>query len=121
MSTISLPKLSNGGFGGKKLLNWKFGSLSHFNTLPAKIPRKNRDTDSNKSIRSDNASVRLSVFEPPIPKPRMTRRGSLMSKNLFRGQKKDLLEKQASLYVHSMTVGYLVEKHLKKKSYQTKL
>lgn len=92
MSSLSLNRLCNGGGeSGSKNFNWKFGRSS---TLPSKkhVPRI-QPIDVNNNV-------------PPVPMTRrklLNRRGSLHH-NQFKGVRKELIEKQASQIVHTMTV-----------------
>ena len=92
MSSLSLNRLCNGGGSSKnKNFNWKFGKSS---TLPSKkhVPRV-PSVDQN-----NNAPVAMSRRKI------LNRRGSLHH-NQFKGVKKELIEKQASIIIHTMTVN----------------
>lgn len=81
MSTYSLPRLINGGgLSNNVKHNMKYG------TLPLSVKA--------------------------VAPPRMNRRSSLnrngsIKHNQFRGIRKDLLEKQTNLIIHSMTVRFI--------------
>lgn len=90
MSSLSLNRLCNGGGQSKnKNLNSKFGKSS---TLPSKkhVPKV-------KPIDLNNNA--------PVPMPRILNRRGSLHHNQFKGVKKELIEKNASQIVHTMTVG----------------
>lgn len=97
MSSLSLNRLSNGGGqSSNKKFNWKFGKSS---TLPIKV--KQITSLSVVDVNNNGAA--------PIPIMRrnrqiLNRRGSLYH-NQFKGVKKELIERQAHMIVHTMTVG----------------
>lgn len=91
MSSLSLNRLCNGNVQNKnKNLNTKFSTLPRKKPIP-KIP----ETDLN------NNTPRSSV-QPVQPKV-LNRRGSLHH-NQFKGVKKELIERNASQIIHTMTV-----------------
>lgn len=97
MSSLSLNRLCNGGKNSKgSNLPWSLGKSS---TLPTKkhVPRIASIDENN------NAPV------PMARKKILNRRGSLHH-NQFKGVKKELIEKQASQIVHTMTVGRTARK-----------
>lgn len=111
MSTLSLNKLINGGGrSGNPVINMKFGNSNKFATLPSKSLEKSTGALNSNHV-DDNRS-----FVPPPPTAEIRRRRSLqrpislcngtssLSKNPFRGVKKEVLEKRANLLIHSMTV-----------------
>lgn len=93
MSALSLNRLCNGngggGSSGNKFFNFKFRRNS--STLPTMrhVPK----------IDINNNDPRPALRKRHL----LNRRGSLYH-NQFKGVKKDLIEKQASLIVHTMTV-----------------
>lgn len=115
MSSLSLPRLLNGGgSSNNKTFNWKFGSKKSA-TLPTKRQQLttttttdiNNNNNSNKNISSNNVGETSNKFVPPIPTARrkqlLNRRGSLHH-NQFKGVKKEFIEKNAMLIMHTMTV-----------------
>lgn len=100
MSSLSLNRLCNGGGKDKNKRNsWNFGRSS---TLPLK-----KQVPKTQSIDLDLNNNR------PVPMMRqkhlLNRRGSLF-RNQFKGVRKELIEKQASQIIHTMTVGSSREK-----------
>lgn len=94
MSALSLNRLCNGsGSSNNKFFNFKFGRNS--STLP---------TMRHASKISSKIDINNNDPQPALRKRHLlNRRGSLYH-NQFKGVKKDLIEKQASLIVHTMTV-----------------
>lgn len=90
MSALSLNRLCNGsGSSNNKFFNFKFGRNS--STLPTMRHVPKIDINNNDP-------------QPALRKRHLlNRRGSLYH-NQFKGVKKDLIEKQANLIVHTMTV-----------------
>lgn len=88
MSTYSLSRLINGGgLSNNVKHNFKYGNCDKSSTLPLSI-------------------------KTAVAPPRMNRRSSLnrngsIKHNQFRGIKKDLLERQTNMIIHSMTVRIL--------------
>lgn len=84
MSTFSLPRLINGGGLSKNnVVNSKFASL---NNRPRPV--------------SENFSDQFMKRKP------LNRNGSIV-KNQFRGIRKDYLDTQTKLIIHSMTVSFI--------------
>lgn len=117
MSSLSLPRLLNGGgSSNNRTFNWKFGSKKSA-TLPTKRQQLTTTTDinnninnihnSNNNISNNNVGETSNKFVPPIPTARrkqlLNRRGSLHH-NQFKGVKKEFIEKNAMLIMHTMTV-----------------
>lgn len=134
MSTFSLPRLLNGGGLSKnKTINTKFFSLnrlkksatnnsingksyigsSSLQPIPQGIVADSSKASSTASIKSNgdashcNGSV-VELLPQPPRRQAINRKGSIV-KNQFRGIKKDYLESQTNLIIHSMTVS-LIEK-----------
>lgn len=107
MSSLSLNRLCNGGGQSKnKSFNWKFGKSL---TLPSK-----------KHVMKTRSSIDLNN-NAPIPMTRqkvLNRRGSLHH-NQFKGVKKELMERHASLIIHTMTVGRLNKTFSKNKTFKS--
>lgn len=110
MSSLSLPRLLNGGGNSNnRTFNWKFGS-SKSATLPTKRQQLTTDINNNSNINkisNNNVGGTGNKFVPPIPTARrkqlLNRRGSLHH-NQFKGVKKEFIEKNAMLIMHTMTV-----------------
>lgn len=111
MSSYSLPRLlGGGGLSGNHKFNMKFGSI--------RLSKSFREKRSKSIARTDDIYARSkcptsSDLYNMLPIPVINRCGTL-HKNQFRGVKKDVMEKQASLIVHSMTVGKLFIYNLKR-------
>lgn len=108
MSTFSLPRLLNGGGLSKSsTINSKFFSLNRFKKSPPCTGVNRRPVSPTPA--SSSGSIRSNEERPcngDVPSKRQTinRNGSIV-KNQFRGIKKDYLESQTNLIVHSMTVS----------------
>lgn len=88
MSTYSLPRLLNGGGLSKNnVVNNKYASLNRY---------------PNGGIKGSAISVDQNY---PIPKRRTLNRNGSIVRNQFRGIKKQILESQTNLLIHSMTVS----------------
>ena len=112
MSSLSLPRLLNGGgSSNNRTFNWKFGSKKSA-TLPTKRQQLTMTTDinNNNNISNNNIGETSNKFVPPIPTARrkqlLNRRGSLHH-NQFKGVKKEFIEKNAMLIMHTMTVCFV--------------
>lgn len=96
MSTFSLPRLINGGgLSRNNVINSKFSSLDRFRN------RKQKPLNINglSSTIPNTSELEHLKKHPPI-----NRNGSIY-KNQFRGIKKEYLETQTNLIIHSMTVS----------------
>lgn len=91
MSTISLSRLCN---GGESSSNKNFDHK--FNTLPTKkhVPKLSTPVD---------IDINNNAPQPAVRRKLLNRRGSLHH-NQFKGVRKELIEKHASMIVHTMTV-----------------
>lgn len=115
MSTFSLPRLLNGGSGGgasrNPVVNQKYGSLNRY----ASTSMAAGGGKSNGSIRpalstisfaeEDGAGAGGSGFVPVAAKRKTLNRNGSIARNQFRGIKKQMLETQTSMLIHSMTVS----------------
>lgn len=113
MSTFSLPRLLNGGGLSKSsTINSKFFSLNRLKKSPTCTGANRRPAISSSAAASSSISIRSNeerVCNGDVPSPRhqrqtINRKGSIV-KNQFRGIKKDYLESQTNLIIHSMTVS----------------
>lgn len=112
MSTFSLPRLLNGGGGASRnpVVNQKYGSLNRYASTSMAAGGK-----SNGSIRpalstisfaeEDGAGAGGSGFVPVAAKRKTLNRNGSIARNQFRGIKKQMLETQTSMLIHSMTVS----------------
>lgn len=90
MSALSLNRLCNGGGSSKNnFFNIKFGRNS--STLPTKRHVPKIDINNNDP-------------QPAIRRRHLLNRRGSLHHNQFKGVKKELIEKHASLIVHTMTV-----------------
>jgi hypothetical protein len=99
MSTYSLPRTVNGQ-KHTGLASMRFGSLSRFSNSF----RLSRGRSESKTLKPHEI-LHHSVIYDIIPVPVMTKHGSL-SRNQFRGVKKEQIDKQADIILHSMTVNW---------------
>ena len=86
MSSLSLPRLikNGGGYSNNPTVNHKYMSLNNRNTSP-------------------HSKMDYEILR----KRRSLNRNGTISKNCFRGVRKDMLERQTTLICHSMTVSIL--------------
>lgn len=92
MSTYSLPHLVNGGGGlsGNRVVNQKYASLNRYSAgSTPRLATVGRSRDAASMLRSRRQTL--------------NRDGSI-SRNQFRGIKKQMLDSQTDMILHSMTV-----------------
>lgn len=95
MSTYSLPRLINGGGLSKnKVVNYKYASLNRYPT--------NGIGDSGPAINCNGNAMKTELL---LSKRRTLNRNGSIVHNQFRGIKKQMLESQTNLIIHSMTVS----------------
>lgn len=100
MSSLSLNRLCNGGGRSKnKNFNFKFGSSS---TLPHSKSCTKFSQEKISDI-NNNGNAPIPITRRKLLNPR----GSLYH-NQFKGVKKELIEKHATLIVHTMTVSHIL-------------
>lgn len=91
MSALSLNRLCNGGgSSNNKFFNFKFSSRKS-STLPTMKHVPKIDINNNNP-------------QPAIRKRHLLNRRGSLHHNQFKGVKKELIEKSASLIIHTMTV-----------------
>ena len=100
MSTYSLPRTLNGS-PNTGLARMRFGSLNKFSL--SFRHRRGKNESKYGSLKQEEL-LHHSVLYSILPVPVMTKSGTL-SKNQFRGVKKEQLDKQADIILHSMTVN----------------
>lgn len=102
MSTYSLPRLiGGGGFSTNHKINLKFGTLRFSKSF------RERQTRSKSVARVEglyDSRKKPNDLYSMLPIPTVNRRGTL-HRNQFRGVRKEEMDRQASLLMHSMTVG----------------
>jgi hypothetical protein len=94
MSSLSLGRLCNGGSLNSINLNAKFGKTS---SLPTRkhVPK----------LETFDIDINNNAPQPAVRRRHLLNRRGSLHHNQFKGVKKDLLEKHASLIIHTMTVN----------------
>lgn len=110
MSTFSLPRLLNGGgFSKNNVINQKYASLNRYpasrSQASTPMPTIISNGSSNVGAGSGTASNSNNKVDILSAKRRTLNRNGSIVRNQFRGIKKQMLESQTNLLLHSMTVS----------------
>lgn len=114
MSTFSLPRLLNGGgFSKNNVVNHKYASLNRYPASQSQASTPLPTIISNGASNGGAGSVTASNSKVDIlaAKRRTLNRNGSIVRNQFRGIKKQMLESQTNLLLHSMTVSLDVVIH----------
>uniref|UniRef100_A0A182ME77 Uncharacterized protein n=1 Tax=Anopheles culicifacies TaxID=139723 RepID=A0A182ME77_9DIPT len=104
MSTYSLPKLLNGGgLSGNKKFNIKFGTLRLTKSFRS-LDRREKPTVPRPQERDYGTTTRRASENPYGTTSGTANRPGRLPYHPFRGIRKEEIEHQASMIVHSMTV-----------------
>ncbi|XP_040158264.1 protein unc-13 homolog 4B isoform X3 [Anopheles arabiensis] len=111
MSTYSLPRLLHGGgLSGNKKFNIKFGTLRLTKSFRS-LDRREKPAVQRQQERDYGSTIARRASENPYGTTTANRPGRLPY-HPFRGVRKEEIEQQASLIVHSMTIEELYEEIL---------
>lgn len=110
MSTFSLPRLLNGGGLSKNnVVNHKYASLNRYPASRSQavtpLPTINSNGTSDVGTGSGTATSSNNKVDILAAKRRTLNRNGSIVRNQFRGIKKQMLESQTNLLLHSMTVS----------------
>lgn len=110
MSTFSLPHLLNGGGLSKNnVVNHKYSSLTRYpasrSQVSTPLPTIISNGTSNVGTGSGTASNSNNKVDILTAKRKTLNRNGSIVRNHFRGIKKQMLESQTNLLLHSMTVS----------------
>uniref|UniRef100_A0A182QWZ4 Munc13-4 n=1 Tax=Anopheles farauti TaxID=69004 RepID=A0A182QWZ4_9DIPT len=113
MSTYSLPRLLNGGgLSGNKKFNIKFGTLRLTKSFRS-LDRREKPTTVQRQPERDYGSTPRRASENPYgTSTGASSRPGRLPYHPFRGVRKEEIDQQASLIVHSMTIEELYEEIL---------
>lgn len=104
MSTYSLPRLlGGGGFSSNHKINIKFGTLRFSKSFRERQKQRSKSVARVEGL-YDSRKQQKDLYSM-LPIPTVNNGRGTVRRNQFRGVRKEEMDRQANMIMHSMTVG----------------